>query len=97
MAVAIEMDFPGMTLDQYNQMVSKMGLTPGGATPPDAISHWASETDDGLHVVDVWDSREAFDRFSQDHLAVYSAELGYTGTPEMRFYDVHNHFGRGLG
>jgi hypothetical protein len=96
-AVAIEMDFPGMTLDQYNQLLPKMGLAPGGATPPEAIAHWVAETDDGLHVVDIWDSREAFDRFTEEHLGPYSAEVGYTGTPEMRFYDVHNHLGRGLG
>ena len=54
MAVAIEMHFRGATLDQYDQVIEKMGLTPGGATPPEAISHWVAETYDGLHILDVW-------------------------------------------
>ena len=33
MAVAVEMNFKGATLDQYDQVLQKMGLTPGGATP----------------------------------------------------------------
>ena len=68
MAVAIEMHFRGATLDQYDQIIQKMGLTPGGATPPDAISHWVAETDDGLHIVDVWETREAYDRFAQEQI-----------------------------
>jgi hypothetical protein len=62
------MDSPRMTLDQYNQLLPNM-LTAGGSTPPDAIAHWVAETDDGLHVIDVWDSREAFDRITQEHLS----------------------------
>ena len=96
MAVAIEMLFRGATLDQYDQVVEKMGLTPGGATPPGAISHWVAEVDDGLHIVDVWDSREAYDQFAQEKIGPYSAEAGITDPPETRFYEVHNHFGRGL-
>jgi hypothetical protein len=47
MAVAVEMNFKGATLDQYDQVIQKMGLTPGGATAPGAISHWVAQTDDG--------------------------------------------------
>src|SRR5206468_12335139 len=64
-AVAVEMDFRGATLDQYDQVIEKMGLTPGGGTPPGAISRWVAKTDDGLRVVDVWETREAFDRFAE--------------------------------
>ena len=56
MAVAVEMKFRGATTDQYDQIREKMGLTPGGATPPGAISHWVAKTDDGMHIVDVWES-----------------------------------------
>ena len=54
MAVAVEMNFPGATLAQYDEVMVTMGLTAGGATPPGAISHWVASTDDGLRVVDVW-------------------------------------------
>jgi hypothetical protein len=96
MAVAVEMSFRGATREQYDQILQKMGLTPGGATPPEAISHWVAETDDGIRVVDVWESREAYDRFAQEQIGPYGAEVGITEPPETRFYEVHNYLGRGL-
>ena len=89
MAVAVEMNFRGATLDQYDQVIEKMGLTPGGATPPGAISHWVAKTDDGLRVVDVWETREAYDRFAEEQIGPYSQEAGITEAPEMRFYETH--------
>ena len=91
MAVAIEMNFRGMTTAQYDQIREKMGLTPGGATPPGAIAHWVAEADDGLRIVDVWESREVYDRFAAEQIGPYSAEAGVTEPPETRFYDVHNY------
>jgi hypothetical protein len=92
MPVAVEMNFRGATLDQYDQVLEKMGLTPGGAAPPGAISHWAAKTDDGIRVVDVWETREAFDRFAEEQIGPYTREAGFTEAPQMRFYDVHSHF-----
>ena len=57
-------ELPGATMEQYDEIVGKMGLTPGGATPPGAISHWVAKTNDGMRVVDVWESREGFDQFA---------------------------------
>lgn len=91
MAVAVEMNFRGATMAQYDQVIEKMGLTPGGATPPDAISHWVAETADGMRVVDVWESREAYDKFAAEKIGPYSAEAGITEPPETRFYEVHNY------
>jgi hypothetical protein len=91
MAVAVEMNFRGATMEQYDQVIKKMGLTPAGATPPGAISHWVAKTDDGMRVVDVWETREAFDQFSQEKIGPYSAEVGIAEAPETRFYDVHNY------
>ena len=91
MAVAFEMNFRGATLDQYDQILQKMGLTPGGATPPGAISHWAAETDEGLRVVDVWETKEAYEKFAAEQIGPYSAEVGMTEPPEMRVYEVHSY------
>jgi hypothetical protein len=90
MAVAIEMNFPGATLDQYDQVIKLMGLE-GGNMPPGAISHWASATDGGLRVVDVWESREAFDKFAQEQIGPYSQQVGITEPPETTYHEVHNH------
>lgn len=37
MAVAVQMDFEGATLDQYDQVCQMMGLTPKGPGPAGAI------------------------------------------------------------
>jgi hypothetical protein len=90
MAVAIEMNFKGATIDQYDQVNEKMGLT-GGSTPPGAISHWVAKTDDGIRVVDVWETKDVFDRFAADQMGPYTREAGIDEEPEMRVYDIHNH------
>jgi hypothetical protein len=68
-----------------------MGLTPGGSTPPGGISHWFAKTDDGMRVVDVWESREAYDPYAAKKIGPYSAEAGITDPPETTFYDVHSY------
>jgi heme-degrading monooxygenase HmoA len=91
MAVAIEMRFRGATLDQYDQVIQSMGLKQGGPTPPGAISHFVTKTDDGILVVDVWESRAVFDQFAQEQIGPKTREAGITEQPEMRFHDVHNY------
>ncbi len=95
MPVAVEMNFSGATIDQYDQILEKMGLTPGGAVPPGAISHWVAKTDDGIRVVDVWETKEQFERFAQEQIGPYSKEVGIEGEPATRFYDVHNYLTSG--
>ena len=94
MAVAVDMSFRGATLDQYDQVLQKMGLRQGGEMPPGGISHFVAKTDDGIRVVDVWESKEAFERFAQEQIGPYSREVGIEEEPETRFYDVHNHLTR---
>jgi hypothetical protein len=94
MAVAVEMNFRGATMEQYDQILQKMGLTPNGATPPGALFHWVAQADDGIRVVDVWDSQEQYDQFAQEKIGPYSAEVGIIEPPEMRVYEVHNYLGR---
>ena len=53
MAIAIEMNFRGATLEQYDQVIQKMGFTPGGVGAPGGLFHWVTGTDDGIRVVDV--------------------------------------------
>ena len=94
MAVAVDMSFRGATLDQYDQVIQKMGLRQGGEMPPGGISHFVTKTDDGMRVVDVWESKEAFERFAQEQIGPYTREVGIEEEPEIRFYDVHNYLTR---
>ena len=90
MAVGVVMEFEG-TLDQYDQVVDAMGLTPGGPTPPGALFHWVTKTDTGFRVTDVWETREAFDQFAQEQIGPNAAAAGLS-PPQPAFHEAHNYF-----
>ena len=92
MAVALVLDFEGATLDKYDQVCQKMGLTPGGSGPPGSLSHWVIETDGGIRVTDVWQDRETFDRFAEEQIRPFTAEVGFAGPPQVSIFEVHNYF-----
>ena len=95
MPVAVVMDFKDATLDHYDQVIEKMGFTPGGAGPPGALFHWVTSTDAGMRVVDVWETREQFERFANEQIGPYSEQVGIPNPPDIHFHDVHNHLTAG--
>jgi hypothetical protein len=95
MAIAIQMDFPGATLDQYDEVIQKMGFRPGGPGAPGGISHWVTRTDEGIRVTDVWESREQFEKFARDKIRPLTAEAGIPAEPRMSFFEVHNYLTQG--
>ena len=95
MAVAIEMSFKGATLAQYDQVMQMMSLGDGTRpSPAGALFHWAAETDDGIRVVDVWETQEQFDAFAQAEIGPYSQQAGIPSPPETTVYPVHNYLER---
>jgi hypothetical protein len=92
MAIAYKLRFPGATTDQYDQVIQRMGLKPGGPTPPGALFHWVTQTSDGLLVVDVWESEETFDQFSREQIMPFTKEAGLS-PPEVTKHEVHNYLG----
>ncbi len=91
MAVAIEMRFSGATLAQYDEVMRLMDL--GEAAPEGALFHWVAATDDGIKVVDVWETMEQFDAFARENIGPNTQKAGVPGPPEMTTYEVHNHLG----
>jgi hypothetical protein len=68
MAVAIRTtNFPeGPRADMYDQVGAEMDVE---NNPPDGlIFHWAGEVDGEWTITDVWESREAYDRFQEERL-----------------------------
>jgi len=95
MAVAIVMEFDGATLDQYNQVVDRMGFSPGGAGPAGNLFHWVTKTDGGISVTDVWESREQFDAFAGSTIGPITREIGFPSPPQLSFHEVHNYLTKG--
>jgi hypothetical protein len=94
MAVAVQLDFPGATLGQYDEMNELIGSLPGGPPPPEEIFHWVMGVDDGFRVIDLWASREAFEQFERDKLRPIYEEVKIPNPPKIQFFEVHNYAGR---
>ncbi|HEY2769943.1 MAG TPA: hypothetical protein VGI87_05220 [Solirubrobacteraceae bacterium] len=90
MAVAVVLDFKGGTLAQYDEVVDRMGLHDSSDMPGGGLSHFALATDDGIRIVDLWETREQFEQFAQEQIGPITQAVGVPGPPEVRFYDVHN-------
>ena len=95
MAIAVQLEFNGATLEQYDQVCAKMGLQPGGQGPPGSLSHWVTKTPNGIRVTDVWQSKEQFEQFAEEKVGPLTASVGMTEPPQITFHEVHNYFGPG--
>ena len=88
---------PGFTREQYEESVRKLtGGKDRVSSPTDwpvegLIAHIAGEGPSGFRVVDVWESREALDRFGE-RLGLIFSEIGVEGEPEI--YDTHTFVSR---
>lgn len=89
MPVAVEMTFRDVSLDQYDAVIAEMGFEPGRTGHEHGLYHWVAKTDDGIRVVDVWDSRETFGAFAESTMGPITASMGIP-QPELVFYDIHN-------
>ena len=96
MAIAVQIDFAGATLDQYDAINKLLGATEGGSHPGEgALFHFVPATDDGFRVVDVWNSREEFESFLENKVGPLTAQVGMTGPPDIQFFEIHNFFTAG--
>jgi hypothetical protein len=92
MAIAIIVEIPGGTLEQYGRMSEAMHFKDDRQASPGMIVHFAGLAGDTLVVVDVWESREAYQR----HLAEIGEEgreaVRKVGLPPYthREFEVHN-------
>jgi hypothetical protein len=73
--------------EQYGEVLTKLEAAGAGA-PAGRSYHCAFEGPGGLHVFDVWDSQEAFDKFGEP-LVPIMAEVG-TDPGEPQVAEIHN-------
>ena len=94
MAVAFLMEAPGDAHPgAYDAVNEKMGIDSN--PPPGLIVHTAGHTENGSwRIFDVWESKEAYDRFNEERLGpalreVMGDQMGSV-EPRMEFYELHN-------
>ena len=90
MAIAMSLQWPGLTPDQYDAVRARVRWE---EEPPDgAVLHGAWFKPDGLHVFDIWDSEEQFQRFIAEKIMPAVKEVGIEGEPQTQISPLHRRF-----
>ena len=95
MATIMQMHWREATPDQYDQARERVGWDRD--VPNGAKLHVSGFGGDGLHVTDIWESKQAFSTFMEQRLAPAIAEIGIEGQPEVSFFSLHGVFAPALG
>ena len=91
MPIGVRIDLPGATLAWYDEVIEAAGFLPGGPIPTDALSHWVAKTDDGICIIEVWESREAFKNNAKRRTGQIKDEVGFPADTAIEFFDIHNY------
>ena len=95
MAIVMRMEAPGATVEQYDAVNAAMGITQD--TPPDGlIVHMAGKTDDGVVIIDVWESEEKLNAFFESGIGEALAGAGIESQPPS-ISKLHNIIPQGTG
>jgi hypothetical protein len=98
-AIGMSMDWSGVTSEQYDRLREVVDWERD--VPEGAILHVATFDSEGLHVFDVWESKEDskedfFQRFRDKRLMPGAQEAGIKGQPQVHTRPVHALFTPGL-
>ena len=88
MSTVVLMEWASVKQDQYNQVMRTLDLDKN--PPAGGIFHVAGFTAGTLHVLDIWESQQAFERFQKDRLAAAVQKAGIASQPRVQFYPAHN-------
>jgi len=90
MAVVMSMSWAEVTAEQYDVVRETVGWEE--SAPAGGEVHVAWFDGRGLHVIDVWESEEAFHAFFAERLAPAVEKAGIQGVPETDFSPLHRRF-----
>ncbi len=66
MVVLMELDFEGVSREDVEALSNEMGAREN--PPAGLIAHVVTDTANGVHAVDIWESAADFQRFNQEQL-----------------------------
>jgi hypothetical protein len=87
MPTVMNMKWRGVTPEQYEAARAKIDWE--GQPADGGLFHVAWFDDDGLRVVDLWESAEQFQRFTEERLMPGVQEIGIEGEPEVEMTEAH--------
>lgn len=81
----------GATPEQYDRVRETTGVGPDNP-PPGGRVHIAARGDDGkIRVIEVWDSKEQAERWSEENVRPAREEAAPdVGDPTITYFEVHN-------
>jgi len=95
MPVEVVTVFAAAEVAKYDEVIAKMGHSPGGVAPPGCLFHYVTETDGGFRITDVWESRVQYEEFAERQIGPISAEVGLPMPSGRTITEVHNHLASG--
>ncbi len=81
MAVGIIFDGVGVSQAQYEQVLNQ--VSPGNELPAGMLYHAAGTSDNGLCVIEVWESQEVLDQFFKEKLGQALQEANIDTQPKV--------------
>ncbi len=95
MAVALRVDFTNFGLDDYDAISKALNFP--DQWPDGLLVHGSTEVDGRLRVLDIWESRQQFDRFVQSRLqgAMGQAMGDRAEAPQITEMELHTLYIKG--
>ncbi len=87
MATVMKMHWPGVSIDQYEQVRKEVNWE--GDVPQGEKFHVAWQAADGLHVLDLWESGEQFQQFVEQRLLPGVQSVGIESQPVVELSEAH--------
>ena len=86
MAVAMLLEWPGETQEQYERLMKLVKLE--DEPPEGGLFHVAGPMPGGWRVLDIWESEQAFERFANERLKPAIQQVGIPNMPDPHFYPI---------
>ena len=86
--ILVHFAMTGMTTAQYGQTVARLINALGSNPPAGQLFHVAYKTPDGINVIDIWESPEAFQAFGGTLMPILQAAGVTPAQPTV--YGLHN-------
>jgi heme-degrading monooxygenase HmoA len=85
MSTVMLMHWPEVSREQYERARKEVNWE--GDTPKGAKFHVSWIGGDGFHVLDLWESKEDFQKFVEERLMPGVQKIGIQGQPNVDFAD----------
>ncbi len=97
MPIGVIFEVPDASAEEYDAVMAQ--LAHRNADPPERLCHVAGPSQDGWVVVDIWESREAFEAFLTEHLLPVARNVGFFASlpTSFRVHRLITVAGSGMG